>query len=194
MTVWWWQPGRYRRLGTATVLAGALALALLPVWLPSVLARASVLLEWPPVVLDTQSRSWQVTLPSARDPRRVAVVASLASSGELADATPVALVRWRGSDGGVLEAPLRLGHELAEWSSAPAARPAPGAPRPWLVLVDDASQTFAAHYRSAVLTVPAGSAGELEIVRAPRLPRRLTVTLHQVTALPAPRLLAERRE
>lgn len=164
--------------------AAAAALALVPAWSALLWHPAEVVLEWPPVRLAQESRGWSETVPAAPYPRQVVINGVVTADRSLPPGTPLARVRFRGTNGQDSRHLLRIGVELGTWQVSATARAAEP-PKPWLVLVDGGA--YSARYRVTVGQVPANVAGNLQIALQPRLGASVAMALERVVLVPSSR-------
>jgi hypothetical protein len=201
LCVWYWQgrveatksssgpnsgsdPGYRRRPYRAWVAVAAAALVLLPLWGHLLWHPAEVILGWPPTTLSQDRRGWSQAIDAADYPRRIELIASLASSETLPAGTIVGRMRFRGVSGQESEQLLRAGVELGRWRP----EPNPNAPSQfpaWQWLNNGADQGFTARYRVTGAQVPPGVGGYVQIALQPRLRVPVEMTVERLVLVPS---------
>jgi hypothetical protein len=138
------------------------------------LAPVQTLMETP-VVLDAETDAWRAVPPLAPI-ERLSVDSFLMNAGDAGDGSVVATVRLFTVDGEVLERPLRLGTDTADWAARRGGR---SGPQPWLTWVA-ADGSLAQRYRTDWHLARARRIERLEITRAGESPSPLELALLQV--------------
>jgi hypothetical protein len=167
-----WGPGAAVAALAAVVLAAVL------------LSPGTPLIPGGTVVLDAAHPVWETTLPPQRV-RAVAVESSLSNGAPLTNGTPVATVRFRGTDEDAPAWPLRAGEETGEWAALrpdvmPIARLR--SPAPWISWV--AGDFLGQRYRGVWKLAEPRRAARLRIERAAGLPADVVIALHGVEVRP----------
>lgn len=164
-------------VGAGLLGAGALLWSALPA------RHAALLVDWPPVLLETGKPSFSAEIDGAGFPRGACLVveSALLDSSEVAAGSAVLEVSVVPPEGEAQRIQLRLGEDTGEWA---AARDGSPAPEPWLSWVAPSRRFFAQRYRSRIDLGPVAAGSRIEIAAAPSLSSPARVTLYRALIEP----------